>query len=91
MALKRPGSTSNITFLVTAFWALAMIATLVAGHLVLGFLLYANITGSGGMKEISDFTSQPIWALWLSIVAALALDGWILYNQRQDRLKAFKR
>ncbi len=91
MAIKRPGTTSNITFFITTFWALVMITTLVAGHLVLGFLIYSNITDGGGMKAISEFVSLPTWLLWLSIVAALALDGWILYHKRQERLKALKR
>jgi len=91
MALKRPGTTSNATFLVTAFWALAMIVVLVAGHLFLAFLLYANFTGSEGMAEIAKFTGLPTWSLWLSIVAAIALDGWILFHDRKTKKKAMKR
>jgi len=91
MALKQPGTRSNATFLVSGTWALSMIVILVAGHLVLGFLVYAKFTGEGGMEEIASFTSIPEWALWLSIIAALAMDGWIIYSQQQERLKANKR
>jgi hypothetical protein len=91
MGLKRAGSTSNVTFFITAFWALLMIAVLVSGHLVLGFLAYAKITGSGGIDEIAKFTDMPTWTLWLSIVAALVLDGWIVFHDRKDRKKALKR
>ncbi|MDX8403038.1 MAG: hypothetical protein R8K54_01345 [Mariprofundaceae bacterium] len=91
MALRRPGSTSNITFYITAFWALVMIAVLIGGHLTLGFLIYSKVTDGGGMEAVAKLADLPTWLLWLSIVAALVLDGWILYHQRQDRLKALKR
>jgi len=91
MALKRPGTASRLTFLTTTFWALVMIAVLVSGHLVMAFLLYAKVTGSTGMEEIAKFTSMPTWSLWLAMIGALALDGWILYHQRLDRKKALKR
>lgn len=73
------------------FWALAMIAVLVSGHLVMAFLLYAKVTGTAGMEEIAKFTSMPTWSLWLAMIAALALDGWIVYHQRKDHQKALKR
>jgi len=91
MALKRPGTASRFTFLTTSFWALVMIAVLVAGHLVMAFLLYAKVTGNTGMEEIAKFTDIPIWSLWLAVVGALALDGWIIYHQRLDRKKTMKR
>ncbi len=68
-----------------------MIAVLVAGHLVMAFLLYAKVTESTGMEEIANFTGLPIWSLWLAMTGALALDGWIIYHQRLDRKKALKR
>ncbi|MDT8377037.1 MAG: hypothetical protein RQ867_09940 [Mariprofundaceae bacterium] len=91
MAIKQPGTASQVTFLITAFWALVMVAVLVSGHLVLAFLAYSKFTGGKGIEEVAAFTSLPAWALWLSIVAALALDGWILYHQRKERQKALKR
>jgi len=91
MAIKQPGTTSNIQLLITLFWSLVMVVTLIGGHLVMAFLIYSKFTGGKGIEEVAEFTSLPTWALWLSIVAALALDGWILYHQRKDRLKAFKR
>ncbi|MES0371282.1 MAG: hypothetical protein ABUK11_03295 [Mariprofundaceae bacterium] len=91
MALRRPGSASRFTFLTTASAALVMIAVLIGGHLVFAFFVYSKITGGTGMVEIAEFTDLPAWSLWLSIVAAAALDVWILYHQRQDRLKALRR
>lgn len=91
MTLKRPGSQSNILFAIGMFWAGLMIAVLVAGHLVLGFLIYSSVTGGKGMAEIAKFTTMPNWALWLSIVAALALDGWIAYHHFKERREALRR
>ncbi len=91
MAIKQPGTTSHIALLVTLFWSLTMLVTLIGGHLVLAFLAYSKFTGGKGIEEVAEFTSLPTWTLWLSIVAALALDTWILYHQRKDRKKALKR
>jgi len=91
MALKRPGTASNLTFFITSFWALVMIVILVAGHLTLAFLAYAKFTGSSGMPDIAKFTGMPPWLLWLAVVGGLALDIWIIYHQRLDRKKALKR
>lgn len=91
MTLKRPGSQSNILFAIGMFWAAVMIAVLVAGHLVLGFLIYLSVTGGKGIVEIAQFTTLPDWALWLSIVAALALDGWIVYHHYKERREALRR
>ena len=91
MAIKQPGTTSHIALLITLSWSLVMILTLIGGHLVMAFLAYSKFTGGKGMEEVATFTSLPNWVLWLAIVAALALDGWILYHQRKDRLKALKR
>jgi hypothetical protein len=91
MAIKQPGTTSHIALLITLSWSLVMVLILIGGHLVLAFLAYSKITGGKGIEEVAAFTSLPTWTLWLSIVAALALDGWILYHQRKDRQKALKR
>jgi hypothetical protein len=91
MAIKQPGTTSRIALLITLSWSLVMVVSLIGGHLVLAFLVYSKFTGGKGIEEIAEFTSLPAWILWLSIVAALALDGWILYHQRKDRQKALKR
>ena len=91
MAIKQPGTTSSTALLITLSWSLVMVVILIGGHLVLAFLAYSKFTGGKGIEEVAEFTSLPIWALWLSVIAALALDGWILYHQRKDRLKALKR
>ena len=91
MALKRPGTASNLTFLITSFWALVMIVVLVAGHLTMAFLAYAKFTGSAGMPDIAKFTGMPSWLLWLAVVGGLALDAWIIYHQRLERKKVMRR
>lgn len=91
MAIKQPGTTSHISLLITLSWSLVMVVTLIGGHLVLAFLAYSKVTGGKGIEEVAAFTSLPTWALWISMVAALALDGWILYHQRKDRKKALER
>jgi len=91
MAIKQPGTTSSTELLITLFWSLIMVTTLIGGHLVLAFLIYSNFSDGKGMVEVAEFTSLPIWSLWLSIVAALALDGWILYHQRKERKEALSR
>jgi len=91
MGLKRPGSQSNALFMVGMFWALVMVAVLVAGHLVLAFLIYSSMTGGKGMAEVAEFTSAPAWALWLSVAGALALDGWIAYHHHKERKEALRR
>ena len=91
MALKQPGTTSKTALLVTLFWSVTMVATLIGGHLILAFLAYSKFTDGRGIEEVAEFTSLPIWALWLSIAGALALDGWILYHQRKDRKEALSR
>lgn len=91
MALKRPGSQSNTLFIIGMFWALVMIAVLVAGHLVLGYLIYSTLTDGKGLETISELTSVPPWGLWLSMLGALALDGWILYHHFKARKEALRR
>ncbi len=91
MAIKQPGTTSSTQLITTLFWSLLMVIILIGGHLVLAFLIYSNFTGGKGIEEVAAFTSLPTWSLWLSIVAALALDGWILYHQRKDRKEALSR
>jgi len=91
MAIKQPGTASRTAFLTTMFWSLIMVVVLIGGHLVLAFLLYSDVTGGKGMEEVAEFTSLPTWSLWLSVVAAVALDGWILYHQRKDRKEALSR
>lgn len=91
MALKRPGSQSNLLFAIGMFWAGVMIAVLVAGHLVLAFLIYSSMTGGKGMEEVAKFTSLPTWSLWASIFAALALDAWIAYNHYKERREILRR
>jgi len=91
MAIKQPGTTSSTQLLTTLFWSLIMVVILIGGHLTMAFLIYSNFTDGKGMLEVAEFTSLPTWALWLSVVAALALDSWILFHQRKDRKEALSR
>jgi len=91
MALKRPGTQSNTLFAIGMFWAIVMVTVLVAGHIVLLFLIYSGLTDGKGMEEIAKFTSLPAWALWLSVVGGLALDAWIAYHHFKERREALRR
>jgi len=91
MAIKQPGTTSTTALLTTLFWSLVMVIIMIGGHLVLAFMAYSKFTGGKGIEEVAAFTSLPTWSLWLSIVAAVAVDGWIIYHQRKERQRILKR
>ncbi|MDQ7012166.1 MAG: hypothetical protein Q9M29_10115 [Mariprofundaceae bacterium] len=87
MALRKPGSPSRIDLLTTGVWTVLMITVLIAGHVVLAYL----IIGDGGMKKVVDFTGLPAWLLWLTIAGAIGLDGWVIYATRKERRKNLER
>jgi len=91
MALKTPGSRSNIQLLVTGFWAGAMLLILLGGHIIAGYLILASLLDWNGMKNVTEFTGLHEWLIWVWILAAVGVDGWIFYNIREDRRKALER
>lgn len=91
MALKQPGSRSNIQLLITAFWAGAMLLILLGGHIIAGYLILASFFDGEGMKQVIEFTGLQEWLIWIWMLAGIGLDGWIFHNIRKDRKKALKR
>jgi len=91
MAFKPPGSRSNISLLVTTFWAGLLLLILIGGHIIAGYLILAAFLDKEGMKAVTEFTGLSGWIIWLWMLAAFGLDGWIAYNIRQNRRKALER
>jgi len=91
MALKPPGSRSNIQLLITGFWASAMLLILLGGHIIAGYLILASFLDGDGMKNVTKFTGLHDWMIWVWILAGIGLDGWIFHNIRKDRKKALER
>jgi len=91
MALKRPGSRSNVQLLITAFWAGAMLLILLGGHIIAGYLVLASFQDGDGIKSVTEFTGLHEWLVWVWILAAIGVDGWIFYNIRKDRKKVLER
>ncbi|MFQ5582591.1 MAG: hypothetical protein ACE5F3_08220 [Mariprofundaceae bacterium] len=87
MALRRPGSTSRIDLLTTGFWAILMLVVIIGGHVILAYLMI----GSGGMEKVVEFTGLPAWLMWVMLLGAIGLDGWIAYTIRKERKKILER
>jgi len=91
MALKPPGSRSNVQLLITGFWASAMLLVLLGGHIIAGYLILASFQAGEGMKTVTEFTGLNEWMIWIWMLAGVGVDGWIVYNIREDRRKALER
>jgi len=91
MALYQPGKRSNITFLTTSIFTIALLIIIIAGHLVIVFDLWFYFTKNTGMEEIRAFTGLPETLLWLSVVAALMMDVWVVIHMRKGHQKAERR
>jgi hypothetical protein len=91
MALKPPGSRSNLQLLVTLAWTAAMLVGLIGGHVIIGWLILSPLIGGSGMKGVLGLTHLPAWGVWLWMLAALALDAWIVWHIRQERKEALRR
>jgi len=91
MGLKQPGTRSNIQLLITGFWACAMIAILLGGHAIAGYLILAFLQGNAGMQTLTGLSGLHAWVFWIWMLAGMGLDGWIFYNIRRDRKKALER
>jgi len=91
MTLYRPGQRSNITFLTSSIFTIALLTIIIAGHLLIIFDLWFYFTKNTGMEEISAFTGLPEALLWLSVVAALIMDVWVVTHMRKGHQKAERR
>jgi len=92
MALRPPGSRSNIDLVIFGALAMGQVLLLILGHVLIGYLLLGHLFSLGkGMPDVVEATGLPAWSLWLLIVATVAMDGWILQLKRQARKKALQR
>jgi hypothetical protein len=89
--LKRPGSRSNLTLLISATGTIFLLAVLLGGHIILAYLILANFTDAEGMKAVEAFTGLPPIVIWLWVIAGLGIDAWIAHNIRKERKKALQR
>ena len=88
MALYQPGKRSNVTFLISSIFTIALLTIIIAGHLIIGFALWFHFTKDTGMEVISAFTGLPEALLWLTVVAAFMMDIWVVINMRKGHQKA---
>lgn len=91
MALRPPGSRSNIDLIIYGALALIQVLLLISGHVMVGYLLMGHFEIGKGMADILEFTGLPEWSIWLTIAATMAMDIWIIHLKRQERKKALKR
>ena len=91
MALRPPGSRSNIDLLIFGALAMVQVILLIGGHVLVGYVLLENFGIGKGMADASKLTGLPVGALWLLIAATLVMDGWIFYHKRLERKKALQR
>jgi divalent metal cation (Fe/Co/Zn/Cd) transporter len=85
MAIKQPGTQSNVSLLSSGVLAIILLIILIGGHVILGYLVLSSIFGDGGLKSIATDTAIPTWGLVLMVVGAVIMDAWIFYSMRQAR------
>jgi len=91
MALRPPGSRSNIDLVTYGALALVQVLLLISGHVLAGYIIMGHFGIGKGMADILEFTGLPEWSIWLTITATIAMDAWIIYLKREERRKALKR
>lgn len=91
MAIKTPGSRSNISLLSSGAWSILLLVILIGGHLVLGYLVLSSMLGDGGLKTISTDTDIPTWVLVLMVAGAILMDIWIFQSVRKARQRRLER
>ncbi|RME84059.1 MAG: hypothetical protein D6771_04990 [Zetaproteobacteria bacterium] len=84
MALKPPGTRSNLALLASAAWLFMQLVVLIGGHVVIGYWLLGLFGYVGTLAELAADYGAPVWALYLLAAGAIALDGWIGYHRYQD-------
>ncbi|MBN4061447.1 MAG: hypothetical protein COB41_09705 [Proteobacteria bacterium] len=91
MALYRPGQRSNTSFLTSSIVIIVLLTIIIAGHLVIIFDLWFYFTKGTGMKELSALIDIAEPWLWISVVAALIMDVWVVIYMRKGHQKAERR
>lgn len=88
---KQPGATSRLSLIVSSIWVGLGLVVLLGGHAVLAYSLWTWTQDESGMQTIAELFNLPPWFLWLCLLGALGMDGWIVYSIREDRKKARRR
>jgi hypothetical protein len=91
MAIRRPGTSSNVSLLSSGAWSILLLIILIGGHVVLGWLVLSAIFGNGGLKTIATHTDIPDWVLVLLVLGAITMDAWIFHSVRQARKRRLQR
>lgn len=91
MLRKQPGTTSRLALAISSIWIGLGLIILLGGHAILAYSLWAWTQDESGMEFIADLFGVPIWALWVCMLGALGMDGWVVYSIREERKKARRR
>lgn len=89
---KIPGQRSNITLLITSFWAVLGLFILIVGHLTIVFFFYGQMQNMDALQELASFI--PILDkshLYILAGLAIALDIWIIISHKKQREYKIKR
>ncbi len=89
---KLPGQRSNITLLITSFWAILGLFILIIGHLAIVFFIYGQMESMDALHELASFI--PILEkthLYILAGLAIALDIWIIISHKKQREYKIKR
>ncbi|MDQ6990244.1 MAG: hypothetical protein Q9M11_00745 [Mariprofundaceae bacterium] len=84
MALKPPGNASTIALLLSGFWTIMMLLSLIAGHLILAIVLFLHFDQALGMEVLVEKTGLSSLLLWILVAFSILLDGWIFLSGRKN-------
>lgn len=82
---KQPGTTSTTSLVVSAIAVGAAVVVMIGGHAILAYGAWAWFNDESGMETITELFGVPEWPLWLCMLAALAIDVWVVYSIREER------
>ncbi len=91
MALKPPGSRSNLELVIYLALVTAQVAIMIGGNLLLAWIVLSWFGIGDGLTDAAAFTGLPRPALIAAALAAAALDGWVYWHKRLERKKALQR
>jgi len=91
MALRPPGSSSNVEFLAYGSLMVLQLAVFIGGHAIIGYLLLHKFGIGKGMPAVTEFTGLSTGLIWFFILLTIAMDAWVIYHNRMERKKALER
>jgi len=91
MALRPPGSSSNVDFLIYGSIMVVQLIVFTGGHAIVAYLLLAQLGIGKGMEAVVEFVGLPSSVIWLFVLATVAMDAWVIYHKRLERKKALSR